>query len=122
MNVNGYRRDESGDFSVKLGDPTKVNWVRRIRDYEDFARGSGLEFNLIANSEQGGKTSGRAFAERTLKMVDAYVKAGGKPTRYIIQSWYPHPTKVVPETEADTMTGLVKAVMLKLHPELAPGR
>lgn len=119
---NPYEYAIGEHFSVKLKDPRKVDWIKRIRDYEDFARSRGLEFNFIANSEQGGKTSGVAFAERTLKMIDAYVKAGGKPTRYIIQSWYPHPTRVVPETRPDTMTGLVKAVILKLHPELADKR
>lgn len=119
---NPYEYAIGEHFSVKLKDPKKVDWIQRIRDYEDFAKLRGLEFNFIANSEQGGKTSGVAFAERTLKMVDAYVKAGGKPTRYVIQSWYPHPVKVLPETEPDTMTGLVKAVILKLHPELAPQR
>ena len=119
---NPYEYAVGEHFSVKLKDPKKVDWIKRIRDYEDFARSRGLEFNFIANSEKGGKTSGAAFAERTLKMVDAYVKAGGKPTRYVIQSWYPHPTKVLPETEPDTMTGLVKAVILKLHPELADDR
>jgi len=115
---NPYEYAIGEHFSVKLKDPTTVDWIKRIRDYEDFARANGLEFNFIANSEHGGKTSGKVFAERTLKMVDAYVKAGGKPTRYIIQSWYPHPVKAVPETQPDTMTGLVKAVILKLHPGL----
>ena len=115
---NPYEYAIGEHFSVKLKDPKTVDWIKRIRDYEDFAKSRGLTFNFIANSEQGGKTSGAAFAERTLKMIDAYVKAGGTPTRYIIQSWYPHPTKVLPETEPDTMTGLVKAAMLKLHPGL----
>jgi len=115
---NPYEYAIGEHFSVKLKDPKKVDWIQRIRDYEEFAKSRKLEFNFIANSEAGGKTSGVAFAERTLRMVDAYVKAGGKPTRYIIQSWYPHPVKVLPETDPDTMTGLVKAVILKLHPGL----
>ena len=105
--------------SVKLKDPTKVDWIKRVRAYEDFARSRGLEFNLIANSERGGNTSDEAFYERTLKMVDAYVAAGGRPTRYVIQSWYPFPKRLVPETAPHSMTALVRAAMLKLHPAAA---
>ncbi len=104
--------------SAKLTDPTKVNWIKRVRALEDYAKSEGLQFNLIVNSEAGGKKSAKEFYERTLKMVDAYQAAGGKPTRYIVQSWYPNPRKIQPETAPHTMTALVKAVMLKVHPEL----
>ncbi|MHC4717198.1 MAG: hypothetical protein ACYS5V_09530, partial [Planctomycetota bacterium] len=106
--------------SARLKDPKKVDWIKRVRAYEDFARSRGLEFNFIANSEAGGRTSGKAFHDRTLKMIDAYVAAGGKPTRYVIQSWYPHPRKLLPETDGESMTATVKAAILKLHPKLKP--
>ena len=117
---NPYEYAMGLHHSAKLPDPTKVDWIKRIRAYEDFARSQGLEFNFIANSEAGGKLSGKAFHDRTLKMIDAYVAAGGKPTRYVIQSWYPHPRKLVPETDGASMTAVVKAAILKLHPELKP--
>lgn len=113
---NPYEYAVGEHSSVKLKDPTRVNWIKRIRAYEDFAKARGLEFNLIVNSEQGGKTSDQAFHDRTLKMVDAYVQAGGRPTRYIVQSWYAFPKRLVPETAPHSMTALVRAVMLKLHP------
>ena len=116
---NPYEYLTGEHSSVKLKDPTKVNWIKRVRAYEEFARSRGLELNLIANSERGGNTSDKAFYERTLKMVDAYVAAGGKPTRYIIQSWYPFPKKLVPEAGPHSMTALVRAAMLKLHPGTA---
>ncbi len=114
---NPYEYAVGERASVNLTEPAKVNWLARIRAYEDFARSQGLEFNLIVNSEQGGKTSDRDFCERTLKMVEAYVEVGGRPTRYIVQSWYDFPKQVVPETAPHSMTALVKAVMAKLHPE-----
>ena len=33
--------------SVKIGEPAKVDWLGRVRAYEDFVRSRGLEFNLI---------------------------------------------------------------------------
>lgn len=117
---NPYEYAVGEHASVKLKDPGKVDWIKRIRAYEDFARSRGLEFNFIANSERGGQTSDRAFYERTLKMLDAYVAAGGRPTRYVIQSWYPFPKTLVPETAPHSMTALVRAAILKLHPQTRP--
>ncbi len=117
---NPYEYAVGEHVSVKLKDPKKVNWIRRIRAYEDFARSRNLEFNLIANSEHGGKTSDAAFQERTLKMIDAYAAAGGRPTRYVVQSWYDYPKKLTPESAGHSMTALVRAAILKLHPGLSP--
>lgn len=101
-------------FSATMKDPAEVNWLRRVRAYEDYAREQGLEFNLIVNSEAGGKESDRAFCERTLKMVDTYLAAGGRPTRLVVQSWYKHPQALVSEDEPFTLTALVKAAMERL--------
>ena len=97
--------------SVNLKDPKSVDWLGRVRKYEDFAREQGLEFNLIVNSERGGHESDELFHRETLQMVDTYWKAGGRPTRWFVQSWYPYPKRMVPETAPHTMTALVKAVI-----------
>lgn len=101
--------------SRHLVDPGEIDWVKRVRTYEDFCRARGIPFNLIINSQEGGETSDKMFYERTLKMLDVYVQAGGKPERYIIQSWYSYPETIAPETKAYSMTALVKAAMQKLH-------
>ena len=114
---NPYEYAIGEHMSVKLDDPTTVDWMARVRDLEDYIEGEGLEFNLIVNSEQGGAESAEAFAERTLKFLDAYRAADGTPRRYIIQSWYKHPEAVLPETDPHTMTGLVKAVIERVNQE-----
>jgi hypothetical protein len=96
--------------SVNLKDPTSVNWLQRVRTYEDFARAQELAFNLIVNSERGGHESDERFYSETLQMVDLYRKAGGRPTRWFVQSWYPHPKRMAPEDAPHTMTALVKAI------------
>jgi len=101
--------------SATLKDPTTVDWIARIRSYEDFCRSNGWEFNLIVNSEAGGKESDKRFYEDTLDMVARYQQAGGRPTRYFIQSWYEHPHKIVPATEPYSMTALTKAVIRQLQ-------
>ncbi len=102
-------------FSVNLKPATTVNWLKRVRDYENRSRAEGLEVNLIVNSERGGQKSDALFAEETLKMTDTYLKAGGRPTRWIVQSWYPHPERIVPETDPTTLTGLVKRVIERVR-------
>ena len=97
--------------SANLKDPKSVDWLQRVRRYEDFAREQGLEFNLIVNSERGGHASDELFYRETLQMVDIYRKAGGRPTRWFVQSWYPYPKQIVPETAPHSMTALVKAVI-----------
>ncbi len=101
--------------SVNLKPPTQVDWIARIRDLEGYVEKEGLEFNLIVNSEAGGQASDEAFYHDTLAYVDAYLAAGGSPKRWIVQSWYPHPKQVVPETAPHTMTALVRAVIKKLR-------
>jgi hypothetical protein len=97
--------------SVKLRDPTKVNWLGRVRTYEDFARQNGLSFNLIANSERGGHESDERFIKETLQMVDTYLKAGGKPTRWFVQTWYDYPKRLLPESDPHSIMSLTKAVI-----------
>lgn len=101
--------------SATLLDPSKVDWIARIRDYEDFSFSRKLDFNLIINSETGGRLSDQEFFERTLKMLDLYIMAGGRPTRYFVQSWYDYPKTIVPELSAFSMTALTKAVLMKIE-------
>ena len=107
---NPYEYAVGAHRSVKLEDPTTVDWIGRIRAYEDFCRSRNLEFNLIVNSQTGGGTSDQGFFEATLKMVDLYRKAGGRPTRYFIQSWYDYPKQIVPEDAPFSMTALALEV------------
>ena len=106
-------------FSVKLPDPKAVNWLQRVRDYEDRCRAEGLDVNLIVNSERGGHQSDELFCRETLQMVETYVKAGGRPTRWFVQTWYAHPKQIVPETAPSSMTALVKAVIQAVRPGTA---
>nr|MCU0874557.1 hypothetical protein [Pirellulaceae bacterium] len=97
-----------------------VDWLGRVRAYEDFARQQGLTFNLIVNSERGGQQSDDLFCRETLQMVDAYLKSGGRPTRWFVQSWYPYPKQMTPETAPHTMTALVKAAIERVSDGAAP--
>lgn len=101
--------------SVEIKDPKSVNWLARVRAYEDRCHAEGLEVNLIVNSERGGNESDERFFRETLEMVETYKHAGGHPTRWFVQTWYPYPKKIVPETEPYTLTALVKSVIERVR-------
>jgi hypothetical protein len=123
ISLDGVTVDNPYDYltgthrSVNLADPTTVDWLARVRSYEDFARKNRLHFNLIVNSERGGQESDKRFYRETLQMVDAYLRAGGKPTRWFVQSWYPYPKEMTPESAPHSMTALVKAVIGRVRPD-----
>jgi hypothetical protein len=102
-------------LSVNLKPPSQVNWLRRVLDYEKRCKKERLEFNLIVNSERGGMASDALFAEETLKMVDVYLAAGGRPDRLFVQTWYPYPKAMAPESNPTTMTGLVKRTIERVR-------
>jgi hypothetical protein len=129
VTLDGVTVDNPYDYligahrSVNLPDPTSVDWLERVRSYEDFARENGLAFNLIVNSERGGKESDERFYRETLQMVDAYLRAGGKPTRWFVQSWYLYPQKMTPESAPHSMTALVSAVIQRVRSDVqAPAK
>jgi hypothetical protein len=112
--IRGVTIDFPYDYAMaevrhkNLPDPSQVDWFSRIRELEIYAKSLGLEVNIIFNSQHGGQTSNEAFCEETIIFVNTYRKFGGKPKRYIIETWYKHPNKVAPETEPYTMTWLAK--------------
>jgi hypothetical protein len=88
--------------------------IGRVREVEQLVQEQGLQFNLIVNSEAGGRKSDEEFYNDTLEYVDQYLKLGGHPNRLIIESWYDYPKQLVPES-GHTMTGLAKAVIERVR-------
>jgi hypothetical protein len=100
--------------SVNLEDPSRVNWIARLRDLEDYVESQGMELNLIINSVERLEVDAETYCEETLALIDLFEKAGGSPKRYIVQSWGHHPAKMLPESDPVSMTGLTKAVIMKV--------
>ncbi len=51
---------------------------------------------MIVNSARGGHESDEKFYRETLRLVDIYLAAGSRPTRWFVQTWYTHPKQIVP--------------------------
>lgn len=120
--LRGITIDNPYDYAIgeiaspKLKDPKSIDWMSRVLDVEKYVHDQGLELNMIFNSQRGGEESAKRFRDETLAFIDLYHARGGRPDRYIIQSWYTHPThgEVVPETDPNTFTGLVKEVLIRV--------
>jgi hypothetical protein len=120
--LRGITVDNPYDYAIgerplrSLKDRKKIDWIARILDVERYVHEQGLEFNMIFNSERGGAFSAALFRRETLAFIDLYRQRGGRPDRYIIQSWYPHPKRdmIVPESNPDTFMGLVKEVIIRV--------
>ena len=91
-----------------------VNWPERILQLESYARSKRTRFNLTTNSETG-YVSAQAFCEDSLKYLDAYLAAGGKPDNFVVQSWYPHPKELLPETKPYTGAWLTARFIERLR-------
>jgi hypothetical protein len=119
--IRGVTADNPYDYTIgrrpsaTLENPTEINWMGRVLDLENRVEADGLEFNLIINSEEPGFSSAEEYSKQTLQFLDEYQAAGGSPKRFLVESWYDEPKKVVPETEPYTMTNLVKAVIEKVR-------
>ena len=100
--------------SVNLKDPSRVNWVARLRDLEEYVESQGMEMNLIVNSVERLEVDAKMYCEETLALIDLFEQAGGTPARYIVQSWGHHPERMLPESDPVSMTGLTKAVLCKV--------
>jgi len=91
-----------------------VDWPGRILALEAYAREKKVGFHLTANSETG-YVSARAFSGDSLKYLDSYLAAGGKPDRFVVQSWYPHPVDLLPESTRYTGTWLAARFIERLR-------
>jgi hypothetical protein len=57
-----------------------------------------MRFGYFTTSRKGGHTSSKAYHARVMAALECYLGNGGKPSDFIIASWYPHPEKTIPET------------------------
>ena len=91
-----------------------VDWIQRIRELEDHIEAAGLQFSLILNSSRAGAEIGgsdQMYRDETLAYLDRYRAAGGTPTRWVVESWYPRPRAWLPESEPTSLTGLTATIL-----------
>jgi Big-like domain-containing protein len=104
--IDFFHADSPYDYNQAL-----PNGWQKLVALEQVVRGHGLRFGLIYNSDAGGTSGDQPFHDQTLAALLAYQAAGGNPDDLIVQSWYPHPSAMVPEDQAYTFTNTAKDVI-----------
>jgi hypothetical protein len=101
------------DF-VQLDHPHNYQAYLGFGDYRHLVRIEDMlryEFHvapqLIFNDAGGGQTSNASFREQSLTMLDGVLRAGGRPSGYVFQSWYQYPDRILPESDASSHAGIV---------------
>ncbi|MFZ1730102.1 MAG: T9SS type A sorting domain-containing protein [Bacteroidota bacterium] len=90
-----------------------VDWMQRLAELDVRAKSMGLKVNMIFNTN-GGRTA-EGYSNQTLALIDLYHQRVGIPDGYWIQSWYTLPGPWLPETDAYTMTNIVREAMRKIN-------
>lgn len=100
LRLDFIQADNPYEYAENINRTGYGSWGQ-VKEVENFVEQElGTQFGLIYNSEEGGNTSNALFYSRTLDMLAKYRDIGGSPTHYIIQSWFPYPSRNLPEDSA----------------------
>jgi hypothetical protein len=107
--VDAYRTVVGEDlayFSFDL-DYGRPNWTADARAIEEYLRSRGIEFGMFYRGEGDDETDAEWVNNAEARFVQYEVVAGGRPDRVILQSWNPHPQRLLPESDPSTFTALI---------------
>jgi hypothetical protein len=104
----GARETDAHEGKAEACPPGAEPKATQVVALEQALRGHGLRFGLIYNSEAGGTAGDEPFHDQTLAALLSYQAAGGNPDDVIVQSWYPYPSAMVPEDQANRFTNTAK--------------
>jgi hypothetical protein len=82
-----------------------AQWQPQVIAVAQLLKRKGVQLQIIYNGSDH-DTSDQEWTSRALMNANAF-EAAVKPDVVVIQSWTPHPKRVLPETDPTTMTGLI---------------
>jgi hypothetical protein len=107
--MDGYQRavgDPLGFLHLDV-DWRRHDWGEVALQVEQEARARGVPFGLIYNGGEQVESDG-AWAQLTVDRMYIYEEVmGGRPDHLVIQSWHVQPSRVLPDSNPSTLTGLV---------------
>ena len=107
--VEAYRTAVGEDLAYFSFDLNyyRPNWTAEARAIEDYLRSRGIEFGIFYRGDEGDETDEEWVNRAEARFVEYEVVAGGRPDRVILQSWHPHPERLLPESDPTTFTALI---------------
>ena len=92
-------------------DFTNPGWPATVKALEDQTRQAGMRFGIIYIGDQF-DTSDAEWAGKVVARFHLYQGAtGGQPDYVFFQSWEPHPSRCLPESDPNTITGVIDAYL-----------
>ncbi len=89
-------------------DWTVPNWQAAVADIRPVATGHGIPFGIVYNGFLTDETDAVWMAAAENHFVDYEVRDGNAPPEQVsFQTWNPHPTHVLPETDPTAFTYLI---------------
>jgi hypothetical protein len=109
-------------------DYSRPDWPLAAKQLEQAARKRGIEFGIFYLGDAG-DSSDAEWLNKAFERARLYeLVAGGKPDHVIFESWHDRPDHVLPESNPDTFTALIKRyfrtrtlLSLNLGPKAADG-
>ncbi len=92
-------------------DFSNPEWPGIVKELENGTRQRGMRFGIIYIGDQL-DVSDAEWAGKVIARFQSYQGAnGGQPDYVLFQSWEPHPQLCLPETNANTFTGVLDAYL-----------
>ena len=88
-------------------------WLALNRRLERMLQGAGIRFGMIYNGTDRA-VSDEQWANEAVSHFEEFEAEGQKPDAAIFQSWAAHPTRVLPESDHMSLTGIALRY-LRLH-------
>ncbi|MBV8424562.1 MAG: hypothetical protein JO349_05190 [Candidatus Eremiobacteraeota bacterium] len=98
-------------FYVADADFNNPSWTTWLVNLESAIHARGEQFGVIYIGDFG-DTSDQQWSGKVVARFEAFQgAAGGTPDFVLFQSWLPHPTRSIPETDQTTQTGVVRTYL-----------
>jgi len=98
---------------VDFSDPS---WPTLARQLETSTRRRGIRFGIIYTGGQHDTSDAQWVSQVITRFGEYQRQAAGRPSYVLFQSWQPHPTRCLPESNPATFTGLVNAYITATTP------
>jgi hypothetical protein len=84
-----------------------TDWVGITTELMKFARQKGVRFGMIYNGEDLAHSDSE-WANEAISHFETFERGGRQPDDVIFQSWVSHPKHILPESEGNSMSGIVR--------------
>lgn len=91
------------------------DWRPQFRELVSGLRARGIRVGVICDGDTNSTTDEAWTTVALQRCTDVARDPKMRPDDYVVQTWLPRPTKMLPETTSGTLTNLLKQVQTALH-------